>query len=307
MSQLLNHHKNNRKLTTLVENRTTYNAEYAELNIYETHAFAEKVSLTFDFPIIASMLTGKKIMHIDGFDAFDFFPGESVVMPTNKEMVIDFPIATESSPTQCLALGIDALKIDEVVQNFNRAVAIENENNNWQIDETASHLINNVDVNHLIERLTYTFTNNNKSKDVLLDLMIQELIVRLLQTKAKSLIINDPHQVFNDTRIGTVIKYIKENLTNKDITVDVLAKKAYMSTSHFHKQFKNTLGISPIDYINSEKIKFSKKLIKETKDLRISEIAFKSGFNNTSYFNRQFKKMELMTPQQFKHSITILK
>ena len=286
-----------------MENRTTYNADYAELNIYETHAFAEKVSLTFNFPVIASMLTGKKIMHIDGFEAFDFFPGESVVMPSNKEMVIDFPIATKESPTQCLALGIDAFKIDEVVEKFNQQVAIENENNDWNLDETASHLINNTDVNHLIERLTYTFTNNNKSKDVLLDLMIQELIIRLLQTKAKSLIINDPNQVFNDTRIGTVIKYIKENLTNKDISVDLLAKKAYMSTSHFHKQFKNTLGISPIDYINSEKIKFSKKLIKESKDFRMSEIAFKSGFNNTSYFNRQFKKMELMTPQQFKTSI----
>ena len=303
MKSILNHHRNNRKLTTLVENRTTYNADYAELNIYETHAFAEQVSLTFNFPVIASMLTGKKIMHIDGFEAFDFFPGESVVMPSNKEMVIDFPIATKESPTQCLALGIDAFKIDEVVEKFNQQVAIENENNDWNLDETASHLINNTDVNHLIERLTYTFTNNNKSKDVLLDLMIQELIIRLLQTKAKSLIINDPNQVFNDTRIGTVIKYIKENLTNKDISVDLLAKKAYMSTSHFHKQFKNTLGISPIDYINSEKIKFSKKLIKESKDFRMSEIAFKSGFNNTSYFNRQFKKMELMTPQQFKTSI----
>ncbi|PIB31659.1 AraC family transcriptional regulator [Gaetbulibacter sp. 5U11] len=303
MKSILNHHRNNRKLTTLVENRTTYNADYAELNIYETHAFAEKVSLTFNFPVIASMLTGKKIMHIDGFEAFDFFPGESVVMPSNKEMVIDFPIATKEQPTQCLALGIDAFKIDEVVEKFNQQVAIENENNDWNLDETASHLINNTDVNHLIERLTYTFTNNNKSKDVLLDLMIQELIIRLLQTKAKSLIINDPNQVFNDTRIGTVIKYIKENLTNKDISVDLLAKKAYMSTSHFHKQFKNTLGISPIDYINSEKIKFSKKLIKESKDFRMSEIAFKSGFNNTSYFNRQFKKMELMTPQQFKTSI----
>lgn len=303
MKSILNHHRNNRKLTTLVENRTTYNADYAELNIYETHDFAEKVALTFNFPVIASMLTGKKIMHIDGFEAFDFFPGESVVMPSNKEMVIDFPIATKESPTQCLALGIDAFKIDEVVEKFNQQVAIENENNDWNLDETASHLINNTDVNHLIERLTYTFTNNNKSKDVLLDLMIQELIIRLLQTKAKSLIINDPNQVFNDTRIGTVIKYIKENLTNKDISVDLLAKKAYMSTSHFHKQFKNTLGISPIDYINSEKIKFSKKLIKESKDFRMSEIAFKSGFNNTSYFNRQFKKMELMTPQQFKTSI----
>ncbi len=304
MKSLLSQHKKHRKLTTLVENRTTYNAEYAELNIYETHAYAEKVSLTFDFPIIASMLTGKKVMHIDGFDAFDFFPGESVVMPTNKEMVIDFPLAKEHDPTQCLALGIDATKIDEVVSKFNHNVAIENENNNWDLDNSASHLINDIDVNHLIERLTYTFTNNNKSKDVLLDLMIQELIVRLLQTKAKSLIINDPHQIFNDTRIGTVIKYIKENLTNKDLSVDVLAEKAYMSTSHFHKQFKNTLGISPIDYINSEKIKFAKQLMKVNTSYRMSEVAFKSGFNNTSYFNRQFKKMEMMTPQQFKASIT---
>lgn len=304
MKSLLNLHQSNRKLTTLVENKTTYAAEYAELNIYETHAVAEKVSLTFDFPVIASMLTGKKVMHLEGIAPFDFFPGESVVMPMNKEMVIDFPLATLENPTQCLALGIDALKIDEVVAKFNQHVAIENENNNWSIDNTASHLINNTAVNHLVERITYTFTKNNKSKDVLLDLMIQELVVRLLQTKAKSLIMNDAEQIFNDTRIGTVIKYIKDNLTNRNLSVEILAKVACMSTSHFHKQFKNTLGISPIDFINSEKIKFSKKLIKETKSCRMSEIAFKSGFNNSSYFNRQFKKMELMTPQQFKKSIS---
>lgn len=304
MNHLLRHHKSHRKLTTLVENRTTYNADYAELNIYETHEYAEKVSLTFNFPVIASMLTGKKIMHIDGLPSFDFFPGESVVMPTNKEMIIDFPLAKANDPTQCLALGIDSDKIDEVVEKFNHHVTIERENNNWKLDDNASHLINNVDVNHLVERLVHTFTNTTSSKDVLLDLMIQELIVRLLQTKAKAFLLNDTDGIFNDTRIGFVIKYIKQNLTNKDITVDLLAEKACMSASHFHKKFKNTLGVSPIDYINSEKIKFSKKLIKETKDLRMSEIAFKSGFNNTSYFNRQFKKMELMTPQQFKNSIS---
>ena len=303
MESLLSKHRNNRKLTTLVENRTTYSAEYAELNIYETYAYAEKVSLTFDFPIIASMLTGKKVMHLDGFEAFDFYPGESVVMPTNKEMVIDFPLATENDPTQCLALGIDATKIDEVVGKFNQQVAIENENNTWDLDTNASHLINNTAVNQLVERLTHTFTNDSKSKDVLLDLMIQELIVRLLQTKAKSLIMSDPNGIFNDTRIGSVIKYIKEHLTDKDINVESLAKKAYMSTSHFHKQFKNTLGVSPIDYINSERIKFSKKLIKASNDVRISEIAYKSGFNNTSYFNRQFKKHEMITPTQFVKSI----
>ncbi len=304
MRKLLDDHRRRRKLTTLVENRTTYSADFAELNIYETHEYAEQVALKFDFPIIASMLTGKKVMHIDGIPAFDFFPGESVVMPTNKEMVIDFPLAKQGDPTQCLALGIDSRKVVEVVERFNTHVEIENENNNWQLDNQASHLINNMDVNYLVQRLVQTFTNNARSKDALLDLMIQELIVRLLQTKAKTYILNDENGMFSDTRIGCVVKYIKDHLTDKDINVDQLAEKACMSSSHFHKKFKNTLGVSPIDYINAEKIKFAKKLIKQKKKVRISEVAYQSGFNNISYFNRQFKKLELMTPQQFKSSIS---
>jgi AraC-like DNA-binding protein len=300
MGNLLDKHKQKRKLTTLVENRTTYNAGYSELNIYETHTVAEKVVLKFDFPIIASMLTGKKIMHLEGLPSFDFFPGESVVVPTNQEMVIDFPIATKKDPTQCLALAICPNKINEIAENFNEQVTIERENNGWSLDNRSSHLTNQVEVNHLIERLVHTFTNNTKSKDVLLDLMIQELIVRLLQTKAKYSILNDKRGVFSDTRIGTVIKYIKEHLTDKDITVDSLAEKAYMSTSHFHKKFKNTLGISPIDYINSERIKFAKNLISKNNNLRISDIAFKSGFNSVSYFNRQFKRHELMIPSKYR-------
>ena len=303
MSSFLNSHRNNRKLTTLVENQTIYNAEFSQLSIFETHKVAEKVKLKFDFPIIASMLTGKKIMHLDGIQPFEFFPGESVVMPSNEEMIIDFPIANKETPTQCLALGIDGEKVIEVAQKFNFITTIEDENNKWELDKNAAHLMNNQDINILIKRLVTTFVENKKSKDVLLDLMIQELIVRLLQTKAKQRILTDTLGVFSDTRIGTVIKYIKQNLTNKDISVDVLAEKAYMSTSHFYKQFKNTLGVSPIDYLNSEKIKFAKKLIKNNRKLLIAEVAFQSGFNNISYFNRQFKKMEMMTPQQFKKSM----
>lgn len=303
MSHLLHSHKAHRKLTTLVENRTTYSADYSELNIFETHTIAEKVALTFDFPVIASMLTGKKIMHIEGLSSFEFFPGESVVMPTGKEMIIDFPIATQNAPTQCLTLGIDSDKIMDVVQSFNHHVSIGNETSQWNLDNHASHLLNNKAVNHLVQRIVYTFTHNNQSKDVLLDLMIQELIVRLLQTKAKSFLLNNVDHLLTDTRMGMIIKYINDHLTSQDISVDVLAEKACMSVSHFHKKFKNTLGVSPIDFINSEKIKFAKKLIKEKQDFQISEIAFKSGFNSTSYFNRQFKKMELMTPQQFKKSV----
>lgn len=133
--------------------------------------------------------------------------------------------------------------------------------------------------------------------------MIQELIVRLLQTKARCHLLSDQLGIFNDSRIGIVLKFIKEHLTDKNMNIEMLAKKACMSSSHFYRKFKNTLGTSPIDYINGEKIKFAKRLMKERRNLQISEVAYLSGFNNVSYFIRQFKKIELITPQQFKNSI----
>lgn len=298
MSHFLNQHIKKRKLTTLVENRTIYSAKYSELNIFETYENAEKINLKFNYPIIASMLTGKKIMYLEK-EPFEFIPGESLIMPTNNEMIIDFPEASINSPTQCLALGIDSNKIEEIVYLFNNQVQIENENNNWQLNHISSHLINSADVSQLIQRLIHTFTYDNKTKDVLIDLMIKELIVRLLQTKAKSVILKDIDNIFHDTRIGTTVKFIKNNLTNKDISVDLLAEKACMSVSNFHKKFKSTLGISPIDYLNSEKIKFSKRLIIENKGATLSEIAFKTGYNSVSYFIRKFKEHELMTPKQY--------
>lgn len=303
MENYLSKHINNRKITSLVENRTIYNSEYSELNVFETHEIAEKVILQFNAPIIASMLTGKKVMHLKGLPSFDFLPGESVVIPTNEILTIDFPIATNKSPTQCLALVIDPHKINEFVETFNLNVSIENENNKWTIDKSSTHLKNQAEVDRLIKRLVYTFTNNEKSKDVILDLMIKELIVRLLQTSAKQSLITNLDNLYNDTRIGTVIKYIKEHLTDKKLDVTVLSKKAHMSTSHFHKKFKDTLGISPIDYINEERIKFSKKILSQDNNIQINDVAFKSGFNSVSYFNRQFKKHELIKPSQFKKII----
>ena len=303
MKGLLEKHRRGRNLTTLVENKSTYNSSYSELNIFETHAFAEKVSLQFDFPIIASMLTGKKIMHLKGVAPFEFFPGETVIIPSNEEMIIDFPLATRQDPTQCLALAIDPEKIKEITTTFNQEVQIEDENSNWSLDNVSSHLTNQPEVNHLVQRLVHTFTNNNKSKDAILDLMIKELVVRLLQTNAKQLLLKEGDTIFTDTRIGSVIKFIQNNLTNQDITVDILANEANMSSSHFHKQFKNTLGISPIDYVNSERIKFSKRLIAEDTKQLLSDIAFLSGFNSVSYFNRQFKKQELVAPSKYRKII----
>ncbi|MEM0994707.1 MAG: AraC family transcriptional regulator N-terminal domain-containing protein, partial [Bacteroidota bacterium] len=80
-----------RKLQTLVENQTTYSLTNAEMHVFETHQQAEQVLLRFDQPILASMLTGKKVMRLESTPAFDFLPGESLILPANELMCIDFP------------------------------------------------------------------------------------------------------------------------------------------------------------------------------------------------------------------------
>lgn len=304
MDNLLNKHKNQRKLTALVENHTIYNANSSELNIFETHTVAEKVSLEIDAPILASMITGKKIMHLEGMPSFNFFPGESVVLPRNKNMIIDFPEATADNPTQCLALAIDPFKIKEVSDLFNENTVIDfTENSSWNLDSKSFHLDNTNGIQQLVGRLIYLFTEGNKSKDVFIDFTLKELIIRLLQTKARAALIKNTAACnLNDNRIAFAINYIKEHLT-ENISIDKLVEKTSLSKSYFFKVFKNTLGLSPIDYLTSERINFSKNLMKTT-NFQVAEIAYKSGFSSPSYFSKLFKRHERITPGEFKKRIS---
>ncbi len=300
MENLLVKHKSQRKLTTLVENHTVYNADSSELNVFETHTIANSVSLTFDSPILASMLTGKKVMHLEGMPAFKFLPGESVVLPSNKKMIIDFPEATAENPTQCLALAIDPTKIKEVESSFNDNTRIGyDENASWSLDEKSFHLDNSNGIHQLVGRLIYLFTEGNKSKDVFIDFALKELIIRLLQTKARAALLGENKSSnLEDSRIAFALNYMKEHLTEK-ISIDKLVAQTCLSKSYFFKVFKNTLGLSPIDYLLIERIKFAKNLIKTT-NYQIAEIAYKAGFSSPSYFSKQFKRFENISPGNFK-------
>jgi len=71
-----------------------------------------------------------------------------------------------------------------------------------------------------------------------------------------------------------------------------------MSRQHFFRCFKQELGITPIEFINQERVKRAKELLAYS-NLSISEVCFQVGFSSVAYFDRVFKHLVGKSPRQF--------
>ncbi len=288
-----------RKLENLVENQTSYTLKNAEMHIFETHQEAERVLLEFNQPVLASMLQGKKVMHLNKMNAFEFLPGESLILPAGELMCIDFPEAQMDNPTRCLAMTISEEKIKNTVMLLNETMPkVDKE---WTFTDYNFHFTNDVAIHQIIQRLLFLFAENHPSKDMFADLMLQELIVRILQTENRKIYTEQSMNLSSNNRLAFVIEFIRKNL-DKSLSIEELSNMVYMSESNFHRVFKNELGISPIDFINNERIKLATSLLHNPRK-KIKDIYMECGFNSLSYFNRLFKRKKQVSPKAFQKQV----
>ena len=285
-----------KSLKTLVENRTVYSLNHCELNLFETYEASALVPLKFNDLVVTSMLRGKKVMHLFDDPGFDYLPGETVVIPSNVEMKIDFPEATKNNPTQCLALAIDQAKISDTLHFLNERYPKEGNSQFWQLNYQNYFFYNNVELAATINKLIKECTSTSITKDALADLTLQELLIRIIQTQTAKAI--DDGQ-FSDPKnpITPVLEFIRMNL-RENISLKNLSDKACMSSTSFYRFFKRELGMSPIEFIIKEKLKCAKKLLKNP-SIHINEVCYLSGFEDCNYFIRLFKKYEGITPKQY--------
>jgi AraC-like DNA-binding protein/predicted transcriptional regulator YdeE len=99
-------------------------------------------------------------------------------------------------------------------------------------------------------------------------------------------------------RLNRTIEYIEANL-DKNIHLELLARKFALSKYHFHRIFRALIGDPPSRYIEKRKLSSAAAdLISSNK--RIIDIAFDYGFNSHESFIRSFKKHYSYTPSQFR-------
>ncbi|WP_348800546.1 AraC family transcriptional regulator [Flavobacterium adhaerens] len=106
-------------------------------------------------------------------------------------------------------------------------------------------------------------------------------------------------------KMKLIYDYIQNKFSEK-LTLEEVAKIANMTTISFNRFIKKRTGKTFVDYVNDIRIGYAARWLIE-KDLSISEIAFKSGFNNISNFNRIFKSHKECTPSQYRNDFSGLK
>lgn len=124
----------------------------------------------------------------------------------------------------------------------------------------------------------------------------------------KNLIINgfqleyDQMEMVKSHRMKQMLSWIYLHYAEK-ITLDDIARAGQLSRSECCRYFKRMLKITPLNYVMDYRIQKSLALLQQAES-NVTEVAYKVGFNSTSYFIERFRKEMNMTPLAYRKSKT---
>ena len=102
----------------------------------------------------------------------------------------------------------------------------------------------------------------------------------------------------SQSRLQYMIAYIHEHFADK-ITLEDIADSASISTREATRCFKRIRGKSPVDYLIEYRLGRAQLLLRDT-DESITDIALQTGFSDSAYFGKMFKRYFHITPGEFR-------
>lgn len=117
----------------------------------------------------------------------------------------------------------------------------------------------------------------------------------ITKKKKMSMSMMSPKQAF----VKKLNKAIERNLSNSELSIELLAEEMNLSRSQLHRLLKQFVKLSASNYLRLYRIKAAAIYIQQSNN-SISEIAYYVGFKNLSYFSKSFKEVFRKTPAEFR-------
>ena len=111
--------------------------------------------------------------------------------------------------------------------------------------------------------------------------------------KNKALIEPEPSEIvitsLDEKLIENAIRYVEENMSRGDLSVEELSHELGMSRVHLYKKLLQVTGKTPTEFIRIIRLKRAAQFLRESQ-MNVSEIAYTVGFNSPKYFSKYFKE-----------------
>ena len=160
----------------------------------------------------------------------------------------------------------------------------------------AFHLENKAFIHNGIDTLINQISNKNMDFEINASALILNMLSYILLSN-KLFKFTDTNAINNSVKL--VIDYIENNYAQV-ITHEQLAKIAGYNESYLFKIFKNVTGYRPHEYLVKYRINKAKYLLKSS-NISVEYISESVGFRNVSNFITTFKKLERLTPLQYRN------
>ncbi len=137
-----------------------------------------------------------------------------------------------------------------------------------------------------------------QNKSYYYDEISRALVKIILNLILRLLAMNDQENFKTNECYRFARKFIDENYTKIE-SIEEICKNLFVSRYYLTHLFKEYSGMSPIQYIIAKRMEKAKNLLATT-SLPIQEISLQSGYEEVSSFLKTFKKLENMTPSEYR-------
>ena len=174
-------------------------------------------------------------------------------------------------------LGEDLAKpFEDAFGSINSIMSKETSEERYEAEQQVYSGIENLLVN-----ITELGARDNKS---------QKIVPQITEEKIESL---------DEKFVKEATRYVEENLSNTEISVETMSEKLGMSRVHLYKRMLAITGVTPSEFIRQIRLRHAEQLLRRSQ-LTISEISYQVGFNYPRYFSKYFKEMYGVMPSQYK-------
>lgn len=97
-----------------------------------------------------------------------------------------------------------------------------------------------------------------------------------------------------------IVNYIRNDYSNPDMNLDMLAQQLGISASYCGKKFKELTGMSVTDYITKTRIEKARELLIKEPEKEIAMVAMEVGFRSQGYFATRFREYYGVSPSKFR-------